>query len=106
MIRAVYRDGKIQPLDELPQDWQDGEPLEIRPLGHPLQTGDPLTDTDDWVNERGAFANYSGPMPPHVHQELERRLAEFHALGPMEFETGEREAMEDLWKEMDELGRK
>jgi hypothetical protein len=105
MIRAIYRDGKIEPVDDLPGDWHNGEPLEIRPLGHPLQTGDPVTDTDDWINERGAFANYTGEMPPHVRQELDRRLAELHALGPMEFEPGEREEMERLWKEMNDLGR-
>ena len=69
MIRAVYRDGKIQPMDELPGDWHEGEPLEIRPLGHPHQTGDATIDTDDWINERGAFTSYTEEMPPHERQE-------------------------------------
>jgi hypothetical protein len=27
MIRAVFKDGKIQPLDPPPSDWQDGREL-------------------------------------------------------------------------------
>src|SRR5215212_7942246 len=103
MIRAVYRDGKIEPVDQLPGEWHDGEPLEIRPLGHSLQTGDATTDTDDWINERGAFANYTGEMPSHVRQELERRMAELDELGPMEFEPGEKEEIEQFWRDLDEV---
>ena len=101
MIRAVYGDGIIQPLGSDPSDWPNGLTGEI----HPVQPFDVESDTDDWINERGAYANYTGEMPAHVRQELERRLADSHALGPMEFEPGEREEMEKVWKEMDELGR-
>jgi predicted DNA-binding antitoxin AbrB/MazE fold protein len=102
MIRAVYRDGVIQPLGSVPSDWPEGLTLEI----HPVQPVNVESDTDNWINERGAYANYTGEMPQHVREELERRIAEFHALGPMEFEPGEREEMEKVWKEMDELGRR
>jgi|tagenome__1003787_1003787.scaffolds.fasta_scaffold18683451_2 hypothetical protein len=105
MIRAVYRDGKIQPMDKLPVEWHDGEPLEIRALGCPLETGNAATDTDDWIYERGAFANYTGEMPPHVREELERRFAALDELGPMEFEPGEKEEMERFWRDLDEVGR-
>lgn len=106
MIRAIYRDGKIEPVDELPGEWHNGEPLEIRPLGHPLQTGDAVTDTDDWINERGAYANWTGPPPQHVLAELERRQEELHALGPMEFEPGEEEEIEKFLKDMDDKSRR
>jgi hypothetical protein len=29
MIRAILKNGKIQPLDELPGDWRDGQELTI-----------------------------------------------------------------------------
>lgn len=29
MIHAVYKDGQIQPLDEIPEDWEDGQELVI-----------------------------------------------------------------------------
>ena len=31
MIRAVFRKGKIQPVDAVPDDWQDGQELMIEP---------------------------------------------------------------------------
>ena len=101
MIRAIYREGVIRPLDALPSEWPEGQELEIRALCK----CDPVSDTDDWINERGAFANYPGEMPPHIREELKRRIAELHALGPMEFEPGEKEQIERFWQEMDELGR-
>ena len=101
MIRAVYRDGAIQPLDEVPADWQEGQELEIRAM----QPCEAAADTDDWINERGAYADYAGEMPPHVREELERRLAALHELGPVEFEPGERKEIEKALVEMDNLGR-
>jgi hypothetical protein len=101
MIRAIYRDGAIQPLDDMPSEWQEGQELEIRAM----EPRDAAPDTDDWINERGAFANYSGEMPPHVRDELERRLNALHELGPMEFEPGEREEIDKALAEMDSLGR-
>ena len=102
MIRAVFRDGSILPLDDLPPEWHEGQSLEVRAMS----AHDAVADTDDWINERGAFADYSGEMPPHVREELERRLAEFHALGPIEFETGEEEEIDNFLKQMDEIGRR
>ncbi len=29
MIRAIYRKGKIQPVDAVPEDWADGQELTI-----------------------------------------------------------------------------
>jgi hypothetical protein len=80
MIRAVYRDGLIQPLGGVPADWQEGDELTILQKDEFLGADDPIPDIDT-------------------------RLAELHELGPMEFEPGEREEMERIWKEMDEFGR-
>lgn len=30
MIRAVYREGSIQPVDPLPSGWREGQELEVR----------------------------------------------------------------------------
>jgi len=100
MIRAVYRDGKIQPVDKVPPDWPEGQSLEIRPLA-PF---DVPTDTDDWINERGAYANYTGEMPQHVREELQRRIAAFEALGPVEYEPGEEEEINNFLRQMDDIG--
>jgi hypothetical protein len=102
MIRAIYRDGTIHPMDEVPADWHDGKELEVRAL----PKRDAASDTDDWINERGAFANYEGEMPPHVREELKRRMAALHALGPMEFEPGEEEEIGKFLREMDEISRR
>ena len=102
MIRAVYRDGAIQPLDAVPGDWHNGQELEVRALS----MRDAAADADDWIYERSAFANYSGEMPSHVRQELERRLAAVHALGPMEFEPGEEEEIDKFLRQMDDIGRR
>ena len=32
MIRAVYRDGKIQPLDGIPTEWREGDELIVDAL--------------------------------------------------------------------------
>ena len=32
MIRAIYRDGRIQPLDAIPADWQEGDELVVDAL--------------------------------------------------------------------------
>lgn len=80
MIRAVYRDGTIQPLEGIPRDWQDGDELAVEHAEKFLGPDDEISD-------------------------LEQRLAEFHALGPAGFEPGEREDIERFWKELDDLGR-
>ena len=79
MIRAVYRNGKIEPLGGVPAEWEENEELTIEMAERFLGPDEPVSD-------------------------IEQRLADLHALGPMEFEPGEREEMERIWKEMDELG--
>lgn len=77
MIRAIYRNGKIEPINGIPAEWEDGEELTVEQAERFLGPDDPIPD-------------------------LEERLAELHALGPMEFEPGEKQAMEQLWKEIDD----
>jgi hypothetical protein len=47
MIRAIFRDGQIQPLDPLPADWEEGRELQII-------EGDPIDDPESierWCRE-------------------------------------------------------
>jgi hypothetical protein len=55
MIRAIYRDGAIQPLDEVPGTWQDGQELVVAE-----QVGTELRETiEQWAAEMDAAAALS-----------------------------------------------
>jgi hypothetical protein len=75
MIRAQIRQGRVETQDPIPEEWE-GQSVNIVPL-----------TPDD-------------PLP-----ELEERLAVLEALGPMEYEPGEREVAARLLAEQDGLGR-
>jgi hypothetical protein len=75
MIQARIEHGRIELEEPIPEEWE-GQRVKILPL-----------TPDD-------------PMP-----DLEERLAAVAALGPMEFEPGEREAMAQELNEMDRIGR-
>jgi hypothetical protein len=75
MIRARVRKGRVEPQDPIPDEWE-GQTVKIVPL----TPDDPIPD-------------------------LEERLAAFHALGPMEYDPGEREAIEQILEEQDRISR-
>jgi hypothetical protein len=75
MIRALVRKGRVEPQDPIPDEWE-GQTVKIVPL----TPDDPIPD-------------------------LEERLAAFHALGPMEYDPGEREAIEQILAEQDRISR-
>lgn len=75
MIRAQIRQGRLEIQDPIPEEWE-GQAVKILPM----TPDDPLPD-------------------------LEERLAALQALGPMEFEPGERELAADLLVEQDRLSR-
>ena len=52
MIRAIYRDGAIQPLDELPADWHEGDKLVVEQV----ETTPTPEEIDEWVAEVEAAA--------------------------------------------------
>ena len=95
MIRAVIRDGTILPVDELPPNWHEGKELEIRELNDTVKS----SEFNEWLEG-------DGPMSDAIRAELERHLAEFHALGPMEWEPGEEAEIQKLLDQMDEIGRR
>jgi hypothetical protein len=73
MIRARIHQGRVEAEEPIPSEWE-GQAVKILAL----------TPDDD-------------PLP-----DLEKRLAALHAMGPMEFESGEREI---IAKALDELNR-
>jgi hypothetical protein len=75
MIQARIHQGRIEAQEPIPQEWE-GQLVKILPL----TPDDPLPDLDEG-------------------------LAALEALGPMEFEPGEREAIGQTRAEMDRLGR-
>lgn len=75
MIRARVHQGRIEVQDPIPEEWE-GQSVKIQPM----TPDDPLPDLQEW-------------------------LATMEAMGPMEFEPGEREMAERLLAEQDRLSR-
>jgi hypothetical protein len=75
MLQARIHQGRVEVQDPIPKEWE-GQLVKIVPL----TPDDPLPD-------------------------LEERLATLQALGPMEFEPGERELVAQVLGEMDRLSR-
>jgi hypothetical protein len=70
MIRAVFRDGMIQPLDPLPEGWDEGQELQII-------EGEPSDDPEAierWYRELDSIANQ--PHDPAEWERFESALAE------------------------------
>jgi hypothetical protein len=75
MLHARIRQGRVEAQDPIPKEWE-GQLVKILPL----TPDDPLPDR-------------------------EGRLAALEALGPMEFEPGERERTGQVLGELDRLSR-
>jgi hypothetical protein len=73
MIRAIYHDGKIQPLDAIPGDWHEGDELVI----NAAPSADvPLEPFEEWVADlREAVADISD----EDHARMELALTEIEA---------------------------
>lgn len=74
MIRAVFSHGSIVPVDQLPDDWAEGQSLVIE------------RDPEE-------------PQPNP--EEIDRWYRDLQALGPTVFESGEVDQMEAIWAEAD-----
>jgi hypothetical protein len=82
MIRAVYRDGKIQPLDKLPGTWQDGQELVVD-----VCVGPELRETiEQWSAEMDAAAALSDEEHDQFMKALEEVEQESKVLGRREME--------------------
>jgi len=73
MIQALVHKGRIEVQEAIPKEW---EGLLVKIM--PLTPEDPLPD-------------------------LEQRLAALHALGPMEYESGEQEQIENSLRELNRV---
>jgi hypothetical protein len=74
MIRAVYRDGMIQPLDPLPEGWNEGQELQITES----EPSDDPEEIERWWSELTDLMNQ--PHDPEDMERLESALAEADRL--------------------------
>ena len=57
MIRAIYKDGVLRPLDPIPQEWSDGRELNIEPAEPPwAPDAAELERIDEWYRELEALS--------------------------------------------------
>jgi hypothetical protein len=87
MIRAVYRNGKIEPLEEPPTDWHDGQELVVAEL-----EGAALRETiEQWTAEMDAAAS---DLSDEDHDQFMKALQEVEReskeLGRREMEKAAR----------------
>jgi hypothetical protein len=73
MIRAVLRKGKIQPLDELPQHWREGQELIVEGC----EPSDDPEDIKKWHDELVAL---SAQIPAEDHERMAAAIAEQNRL--------------------------
>jgi hypothetical protein len=69
MIRAILKKGKIQPIDELPEYWREGQELIVagaEPSGNP-------TEIKQWYAKLVAL---SAQIPPDDHKRIAGAVAE------------------------------
>jgi hypothetical protein len=82
MIRAVYRDGKIEPLDGVPGSWQDGQELMVDAC-----MGPELRETiEQWSSQMDAAGALSDEEHDQFMNALEEVERESKVLGRREME--------------------
>ncbi len=69
MIRGILKKGKIQPLDELPAHWQDGQEVFIQAS----QPSDDPVEIKKWYEKLKAL---SIQIPPEDHERMAAALAD------------------------------
>jgi hypothetical protein len=69
MIRAIIKKGKIQPIDELPQHWREGQELIVESCA----PSDDPADIKRWHDELVAL---SAQIPAEDHQRMSVAIAE------------------------------
>ena len=69
MIRAILKKGKIQPLDELPQHWHEGQELIVEGC----EPSDDPAAIKQWFDRLVAL---SAQIPPEDHERMAVALAE------------------------------
>lgn len=57
MIKAVFRNGKIEPIEAIPSEWREDEELFVQSVGNPNISQESL---DEWAADvKAATANIS-----------------------------------------------
>ena len=69
MIRAIYRDGKIQPIDGIPADWHEGDELFVEAAAEEM----PTESFEEWVADLRAATE---GITDEDHQEFMAALEE------------------------------
>jgi hypothetical protein len=69
MIRAILKKGKIQPLDELPPHWGEGQELIVEGC-------DPSSDPTDIKKWHEKLLALSVQIPPEDHERMAAVLAD------------------------------
>jgi hypothetical protein len=69
MIRAILKKGKIQPVDELPEHWHDGQELVIESC----EPSDDPVIIKEWYRKLELL---SAQIPAEDHQRMAAALAE------------------------------
>jgi hypothetical protein len=68
VIRAVYRKGRIQPVEAVPKAWRDGQELFVEEVA----VGAEPNGDDNWLADLRAAA---AQIPERVHAQVEAALA-------------------------------
>ena len=70
MVKAVVRDGEIRPLEPLPADWREGQPLRVEKA----EDGEMAVDEID--HDFAVLAKLCETSEPEDEEQLEQRLLE------------------------------
>jgi hypothetical protein len=69
MVRAVLKAGKVQPVDDLPETWLEGQELVIEEAEPPVDAG----EIEAWSRE---IAEAAAQIPDEEHQRFLAALEE------------------------------
>jgi hypothetical protein len=69
MVRAIFKDGLIQPIEDLPETWSEGQPLVIDAAEAPVAA----EDIEAWSREIAAAAE---KIPEEEHERFLAALEE------------------------------
>jgi hypothetical protein len=68
-IKAILRNGRIQPLEPLPSEWTDGQELVVEPP----EAAATEAQVDEWANDLEAAA---AKLPREEHDRFQKALDE------------------------------
>ena len=72
MVKAVVKGGEIRPLEPLPPDWQDGQPLRVE------KADDGEAAVEEIDRDFAALASLCAASEPAEEEQLDRSLQEAH----------------------------